>query len=107
MNRAYLSGLILIALIGHAHASSDTAWAAHDQQVVEACLAASQLRNSQPVGRPAEFDDSVGYSALLLQGHYPQAHMQNRKGLELCLYDKRQRSAHVSEWDSIISVRKP
>lgn len=100
-------GLILLATLGNAQASSEEAWAEHDQQVLQACVAASQLKDTQAVGRPAEFDDSVGYSVLLLQGRYPQAHMKNRTGRELCLFDKKTRSAHVSEWDSIISVRKP
>ena len=106
LNRVAL-GLTLIATLGSAQASSEDAWAEHDQRVLQACVAASQLSDTQAVGRPAEFDDSVGYSALLLQGRYPQAHMKNRTGRELCLYNKRSRSAHVSEWDSIISVRKP
>lgn len=107
MNTTTLSAFTLLALCATAQASSDDAWAAHDQQVIDTCVAASQLKDSQPVGRPAEFDDSVGYSALLLQGHYPQAHMKNRMGRELCLFDKKQQRAQVSEWDSIISVRKP
>ncbi|MDU9389861.1 hypothetical protein [Pseudomonas sp. zfem002] len=36
--------------------------------------------------------------ALLLQGRYPQKHMNNRKGTELCLYDRRQKTAYVTEW---------
>ncbi|WAH57790.1 hypothetical protein LZ023_33325 [Pseudomonas silvicola] len=107
MYKSAALGLILLAPLGNAGASSEAAWAEHDQQVLQACAAASQLKDTQAVGRPAEFDDSVGYSALLLQGRYPQAHMKNRTGRELCLFDKKTRSAHVSEWDSIISVRKP
>jgi len=107
MTTTRFSALLLLCLCATAQASSDEAWAAHDQQVIDACVAASQLKDSQPVGRPAEFDDSVGYSALLLQGRYPQAHMKNRQGRELCLFDKKQQRAQVSEWDSIMSVRKP
>ncbi len=107
MNKIAPLCLTLLAVAGSTQASSEQAWAAHEQQVVDACVAASQLKDAQPVGRPAEFDDSVAYSALLLQGHYPQAHMKNRMGRELCLFDKQRLSAHVSEWDSIMSVRKP
>ncbi len=107
MNKTALCGLALAAAVGTAHASSEQAWAAHDDEVINTCLAASQLKAAQPVGRPAEFDDAVGYSAILIQGRYPQPHMKNALGRELCLFDKQRRSAHVSEWDSIMNVRKP
>ena len=54
-----------------------------------------------PVGTAAQFDDRVGYSALLLQGQYPQKHMKGQQGTELCLYNKKTKTAHVTEWDSI------
>ncbi|EIK97647.1 hypothetical protein PMM47T1_04024 [Pseudomonas sp. M47T1] len=107
MIKTALSWLALAASIGTAQASSDQAWNEHDDTVINACIAASQLKAAQAVGRPAEFDDSVGYSAILLQGHYPQPHMKNALGRELCLFDKQRQSAHVSEWDSIMNVRKP
>ncbi|MNI99318.1 hypothetical protein D3C73_1583650 [compost metagenome] len=50
------------------------------------------------MGKPAEFDDRVGYSALLLEGRYPQKHMNNRKGSELCLFNKQDKTAFVTEW---------
>ncbi len=95
MKAAILSLLLLAPL---AHASSDQAWAAHDKQLLRACSAASQLKDVRALGKSAEFDDRSGYSALLLQGRYPQKHMNNRKGTELCLYDRRQKSAYVTEW---------
>ncbi|POZ99943.1 hypothetical protein C4E44_32405, partial [Pseudomonas sp. MWU12-2312b] len=54
-----------------------------------------------PVGNAAQFDDRVGYSALLLQGQYPQKHMKGAQGTELCLYNKKSKTAYVTEWDSI------
>ncbi|MGY4490436.1 hypothetical protein [Pseudomonas sp. TE3610] len=107
MHKTALYGLALAATLGTAHASSEQAWAAHDDDVINTCLAASQLKTAQAVGRPAEFDDAVGYSAILIQGRYPQPHMKNALGRELCLFDKQRRTAHVSEWDSIMNVRKP
>jgi len=94
MKAAILSLLLLAPL---AHASSDQAWAEHDKQLLRACTAASQLKDVRALGKSAEFDDRSGYSALLLQGRYPQKHMNNRKGTELCLYDRRQKSAYVTE----------
>ncbi len=94
--KAAILALLLLAPL--AHASSDQAWAEHDKQLLKACTAASQLKDVHALGKSAEFDDRSGYSALLLQGHYPQKHMNNRKGSELCLYDRRQKTAYVTEW---------
>lgn len=90
-----LGGLLLA---GAANASSDQAWAEHDKQMLRSCTAASQLKDVRALGKSAEFDDRVAYSALLLEGRYPQKHMNNRKGTELCLYDRRQKRAVVTEW---------
>ena len=81
-----------------AHASSDQAWADHEQALTRACLAASQFKDARPASKPAEFDDRVGYSALLISGHYPQKHMKNQKGSELCLFDKQRKTAFITEW---------
>ncbi|WLG94975.1 hypothetical protein [Pseudomonas sp. FP198] len=91
----------LSALAAQAHASSSDAWAAYDKKVLASCIKASGLKNAEPVGSPAQFDDRVGYTALLLQGQYPQKHMKGATGTELCLYRKKTKSAFVSEWDSI------
>jgi hypothetical protein len=99
-----ITPFLLLGLSGLAintYASSDAAWAAHDRAVLASCLKASQLKASKAVGQPAQFDDRVGYTALLLQGRYPQPHMKNQTGTELCLYDKKRKTAYVSEWDSI------
>lgn len=90
--------LSTLLLSGLAHASSDQAWAEHDKQLLRTCIAASQLKDVRAVGKSAEFDDRMAYSALLLEGRYPQKHMNNRKGTELCLYDRRQKRAVVTEW---------
>lgn len=81
-----------------AQASSDQAWNEHYKQMNAHCIAASTLKNVKILGKPAEFDDRVGYSALLLEGRYPQKHMNNRKGTELCLYERQRKTAFVTEW---------
>ncbi|MCB2252979.1 hypothetical protein KTQ74_13815 [Pseudomonas chlororaphis] len=102
MKTLSLSLALLTALLANpARASSPDAWAAFDKQVLASCLKASQLKNTKAIGQAAQFDDRVGYSALLLQGHYPQKHMKGQTGVELCLYDKQRKNAHVTEWDSI------
>ncbi|PWB33718.1 hypothetical protein DCO48_08655 [Pseudomonas sp. SDI] len=91
--------LLSCLLLGSAaHASSEQAWAEHEKSLSRACVAASQLKDAKPLGKPAEFDDRVGYSALLIQGRYPEKHMNNRKGTELCLFDKQRQAAFVTEW---------
>ncbi|MFD2644239.1 hypothetical protein [Pseudomonas japonica] len=90
--------LALLLLCPLAHASSDQAWAEHDKHLLKACTHASQLKDVRALGTSAEFDDRSGYSALLLQGRYPQKHMNNLEGTELCLYDRRQKTAYVTEW---------
>ena len=93
--------LCLTALPSQAHASSPDAWAAYDKVVLASCTKASGLKDAKPVGTPAQFDDRVGYTAVLLQGQYPQKHMKGQQGSELCLYNKKSKTAFVTEWDSI------
>ncbi|AHL32275.1 hypothetical protein CD58_04955 [Pseudomonas brassicacearum] len=97
----------LTALAFQAHAASPDAWAAHDKAVLASCIKASGLKNVEPVGTAAQFDDRVGYTALLLQGQYPQKHMKDATGTELCLYRKKTKTAYVTEWDAIRPADSP
>ena len=106
MKASTLSLLCLTALATHANASSSDAWAAYDKAVIASCTKASGLKNVKPVGKSAQFDDRVDYTALLLQGQYPQNHMKGQQGTELCLYNKKTKSAYVTEWDSIRPTTK-
>jgi len=101
-----LSILSLSALTSQAHASSPDAWAAFDKAVLASCTKASGLKDAKPVGNAAQFDDRVGYVAVLLQGQYPQKHMKGQQGSELCLYNKQSKTAYVTEWDSIRPAAK-
>ena len=64
------------------------------------------LHRRQPIeahktlGKPALFSDDVGYTALLLQGRYPQKHMKNGLGRELCLFERKSGTAHVKQADA-------
>lgn len=106
MKAMTLSLLCLTALASQAQASSPDAWAAYDKAVLASCTKASGLKNANPVGTPAQFDDRVGYTAVLLQGQYPQKHMKGQQGTELCLYNKKTKTAFVTEWDSIHPTAK-
>lgn len=101
MKTVTLTLLCFTALATQAQASSSDAWAAYDKTVLASCTKASGLKNAKPVGNAAQFDDRVGYTALLLQGQYPQKHMKGAQGTELCLYNKKSKTAYVTEWDSI------
>jgi hypothetical protein len=87
----------LVGAWTHGAASTPQAWSAYDQEVLTACVAASALRDVRPAGARVDFDDQIGYSALLIVGHYAQPHMNNRVGRELCLFDRRTRTASVSD----------
>lgn len=90
--------LALITVATQAHASSPDAWAALDKKMIDSCIKVSQLKNAKPAGESAEFDDNLGYNALLLKGQYRQAFMKGKTGTELCLYDRKHKRAQVSEW---------
>lgn len=89
-------------VVAEALASTPQAWSEYDAEVLKACVAASSLRNARAAGQRVDFDDAVGYSALLLSGHYPQPHMKNQPGRELCLFNRRTRTAVVSEADALL-----
>jgi len=96
------SGFLLLTLLAPlAHASGEAAWQENEQQSRQACLLASTLAQAKIVGKPGQFDDRTGYDALLLQGRYPQKHMKNRTGRELCLYHRQSGKAVVSEADQL------
>lgn len=99
----FLGIVISSGMFGVTFASSEQAWSKHDQNVKMACVKASKLKNPKPVSNVMLFDDRVGYSALLIQGQYPQAHMKNKTGQELCLWNKTTKKAYLSE--AVMKVR--
>lgn len=102
----FLFGAILMPY-GIAHAASPDAWTTHHRQVASSCVKASGLRDARPAGAPVDFDDRVGYTAIVIQGRYPQPHMENRSGGVLCLFEKRSRTPYVSDADAMIRSRTP
>lgn len=98
-----LAGLTLLLLLAPAvRASSPQDWAALERQVTASCLARSGLRQPRPLGERVDVDDQ---SVLLLGGTYPQPHMRNRRGVELCLFDRRSRRAAVVPADDLLQPR--
>ena len=103
------TSLLMFAFAGFAslaNASSTEACNALDKAVIDSCVKASQLKNAKPAGTSALFDDAVGYNALLIKGQYKQAFMKNKTGTELCLYDRKNKKAVSTEWDSLNTLPK-
>ena len=94
--------VIVLAFSGTSAASAPDAWKDYDQRVVKACVAASGLRGAAPLGGPIQYDDRVPVTALVLAGRYPQKHMKNRPGRELCVWDRKAQKAYVSEADQLL-----
>lgn len=90
--------VLCVGLGGMAHASTPEAWAKHDREVAERCIAASGFKDAKAVGKPVAFDDTVAQTALLIRGTYPQKHMAGKQGDVLCLYNRKVRKASVQEW---------
>lgn len=86
-------------------ASTPDAWKAYDKRVVDACVAASGLKGAAPVGGPIQYDDRVPVTALVLAGRYPQKHMKNAPGRELCVWDRKAGKAYVSEADQLLPAK--
>ncbi|WP_205287666.1 hypothetical protein [Luteibacter jiangsuensis] len=94
-----LGGLACATTAG---ASTPGAWKDYDQRLTKACIAASGLKDAKPVGGPIQYDDRVPVTALVLAGRYPQKHMNNRPGRELCVWDRKAQKAYVSEADQLL-----
>lgn len=97
--------LFAALFVGNVQASSDEAWQAQDKLQRQTCLAQSQLQNKKVLGSPVLFDDSVGYTALMIGGRYPQKHMQGQEGRELCLFQRKTGKAVISEADSLMPMK--
>jgi len=99
---AAVSLVILGAWCEAALATAPDASAAYDKEVIASCIQASGLRDARPAGEAANFDDRVGYTALIIKGRYPQPHMKNRSGRVLCLFERRSKISHVAPADTMI-----
>ena len=97
--------LLAALFVGNVQASSAAAWQEQDKQQRRACLAKSQLLNKKVLGSPVLFDDSVGYTALMIGGRYPQKHMEGQEGRELCLFNRGTGKAVIGEADSLVPMK--
>ncbi len=93
---------ILFVLPTATLAASPDAWAAHRSEVASRCIQASGLRSAKLAGEIIDYDDRVGFTAVVVKGTSPQPHMKNIQGRSLCLFSKQTRTAHASTADQII-----
>lgn len=97
--------LSAVFFVGNVQASSPDAWLEHDKLVRRTCLAKSNLKNKKVLSSPILFSDEVGYTALVIGGRYPQAHMQGQQSRELCLFEIRTGKAEISVADSLMPTK--
>jgi len=90
-----------LASASPAFSTTPEAWSSDEAEMVAKCTRASGLKDVKLVGELVEYDDSVGFTAALFAGTYPQPHMRNQPGRRLCLFDKRSRTAHTAPADSL------
>lgn len=85
--------MISLVLINPSGASSPGAWAELVQRAFASCLAASGL-DAPRVRTHIDFPDVV---LVIVDGRWPQRHMNNAAAQFACLFDKRTQSADVRE----------
>ena len=97
-------GIFLIGLCinNYVKASSPESWKEHRKEVISSCIQASGLRNTKATGKIISFGVDVGYDALLIEGNYPQPHMNNQSGKMLCLFNRGTRKANASPADEMM-----
>lgn len=100
IRKAAITGL-LAALAMPVFASSDEAWAEHDRKVSQKCTSASGLMNAVVSTKPILFDDTVGYTAVIIRGHLkPVAGSQPKATAtqeKLCLYMRKTGQVRIAE----------
>jgi hypothetical protein len=99
--------LMAAGMAGRAEAVSPAAWSAHDSEVAARCVQASGLKQARATGLTMVYDDRIGLTALLVSGRYHQAHMKNRPGRVLCLFDRKKRQAFVTDADQLSITAAP
>lgn len=65
------SALVGSAAIGSAHGTTSEAWSTFEREVIAACTAANNLRDTKASGKLIGFDDQVGFTATVIDGRYP------------------------------------
>ena len=83
-----------LVLSPQSHASSPAAWAELFAKASAACTKAANFTGAKVRGQPVDFDEVV---LAIVDGRYPQPHMNNASGTVYCLYHKTTGKTQVSE----------
>lgn len=94
-NPALIPTLALVSLFGcvPGRAATPDAWAELWKKSEAACIKASGLRQAKS-NVVVDFEGAV---MRIVEGRYPQQHMNNAAGTAYCLYDKKTGKTEVSE----------
>lgn len=92
---------MLIVACHQGMAASPDAWTEHYDEVKRKCIQASSLEQKKPAGEVIDFSDEIGYSMLIVKG----VHKFDKKlvGMEVCLFNRGDRSATITEADRLIN----
>lgn len=86
----------LIFATSSANAASPDAWQQLADKMRKACLAKSELKSAKLTWSDLYFEN---HAVALIDGRWPQKHMNNQRAAMLCLYDKKTGKAEVQEFD--------
>ncbi|MDY0884523.1 hypothetical protein ACFPL7_04115 [Dongia soli] len=86
----------LPAILISANASSTDAWQQLADKMRKACLAKAELKSAKLTWSDLYFENQA---VALIDGRWPQKHMNNQRGAMLCLYDKKTGKVEVQEFD--------
>jgi heat shock protein HslJ len=99
MRLLFLKTVVLVAAscaTSAAIASTPDQWAKVDKASEAACLKAAKLTNAM-VGPATRYSDRMLIDARVVEGNWPQPHMQGAKARMLCLYHRKSKRVEVQE----------
>ncbi|TXH31744.1 MAG: hypothetical protein E6Q98_26710 [Rhodospirillaceae bacterium] len=82
--------------IAPAKAASTEAWQQLADKMRKACLAKAELKSAKLTWSDLYFENQA---VALIDGRWPQKHMNNQRAAMLCLYDKKTGKVEVQEFD--------
>lgn len=87
---------LLVFATPSANAASPDAWQQLADKMRKACLAKAALKSAKLTWSDLYFENQA---VALIDGRWPQKHMNNQRAAMLCLYDKKTGKVEVQEFD--------
>jgi hypothetical protein len=96
MKTRYMAAVVVFTLsTSPAIAASPEAWLELFAKAGAACKKKADLKQSRVIGKqPILFQDRL---LLVVEGRYPQPHMNNQKGKFYCLFNQETNTAEIAE----------